>query len=231
MELGSALREFQQSAYSQGEILERRKSSPVGGYSKRGFDISIAATALLFLLPLIILVAFLVWIQDRRNPFFGHARIGSHGRTFKCLKFRSMVTNSADVLAKLLSEDEDAAREWAETQKLRRDPRVTPVGRLLRLSSLDELPQLFNVLSGEMSLVGPRPIVAAEIERYGVDFDHYCACRPGVTGLWQISGRSDTSYAERVRYDVAYASRWSFWRDAAIVARTVPVVLQRKGSY
>ena len=141
-----------------------------------------------------------------------------------------MVTNSGDVLATLLQNDAEAAREWADTQKLRKDPRVTSIGRVLRMTSLDELPQLFNVLLGQMSLVGPRPIVASEVERYGSDFAAYRSCRPGLTGLWQISGRSDCSYAERVGFDVSYANGWSLWRDTVIVARTVPAVLQRKGS-
>lgn len=207
------------------------KAKPIGGVSKRGLDISIAMTALLILAPLMLVVAFLVWWHDRGHPFFGHTRVGCGGRPFKCLKFRSMVKNAGTVLDEVLERDPEAAREWAETQKLRDDPRVTPIGRLLRITSLDELPQLFNVLSGHMSIVGPRPIVISEIDRYGQHYHHYSACRPGVTGLWQVSGRSDVDYDKRVNFDVTYASSWTLWRDAHIIVKTVPIVLNRKGSY
>ena len=203
---------------------------PIGGMPKRAMDVSVAAIALLVFAPIFLLVALAVWGYDRRNPFFGHTRIGHGGRTFRCLKFRSMVPDGAGVLARHLAEDEAAAREWRETRKLRRDPRVTPIGRALRTSSLDELPQLINVLRGEMSLVGPRPIVADAAPRYGHHIATYAACRPGLTGLWQVSGRSDTSYQARVDYDVDYASRHSLLRDLAIMLRTVPVVVVRRGS-
>jgi exopolysaccharide production protein ExoY len=206
-------------------------AKPVGGTSKRIADVTLALLALLILLPIFCIVAALIWRHDGKSPLFGHKRIGREGRPFRCWKFRSMVANADIVLADLLASDPEAAREWAETQKLRQDPRVTPIGRLLRASSLDELPQLINVLAGDMSLVGPRPIVPVEAERYGAAFGHYLLCRPGLTGLWQISGRSDTSYNERIRFDVQYAENWSFWRDAVIVARTIPVLLSRQGSY
>ncbi len=203
---------------------------PVGGLPKRAMDVSIGAIALLMFAPIFLLVALAIWGYDRQTPFFGHMRIGHGGRTFRCLKFRSMVPDGAGILARHLAEDEAAAREWKETRKLRRDPRVTPIGRALRTSSLDELPQLINVLRGEMSLVGPRPIVADEATRYGDHIATYAACRPGLTGLWQVSGRSDTSYEARVGYDVDYASRYSLLRDVAIILRTVPVVVVRRGS-
>ena len=204
--------------------------SPLGGGRKRLFDILIALAALAVLLPIMILVAALVWSYDRQNPLFGHGRIGWGGKSFRCLKFRSMVPNASAVLEQLLQTDERARAEWRETQKLRSDPRVTPIGKILRLSSLDELPQLFNVLKGDMSIIGPRPIVLDEIEKYGADFDRYRSCRPGLTGLWQVSGRSDCSYMDRVRFDVAYTSGWSMRRDIVIFIRTIPVVLARKGS-
>ena len=205
-------------------------SQPVGGRTKRVFDITVALAALLILAPIIVIVAVLIWWHDGGSPFYAHQRVGHGGSRFACFKFRSMVANSPQVLAELLASDVVAAREWAATQKLRSDPRVTPIGRLLRMSSLDELPQLFNVLFGQMSIVGPRPIVFAEVARYGSDYQHYRVCRPGLTGVWQISGRSDTSYAERVRYDVRYTACWSFWRDVLIVLKTVPVVVSRRGS-
>ena len=208
-----------------------RKIGPIGGSSKRIFDVLIAATAILVLLPLMVIVAILVWRHDKESPFFAHRRIGLGGRPFRCFKFRSMVKNSSDVLDALIRSDEHASRQWKEGQKLRDDPRITPIGRIIRASSVDELPQLFNVLRGDMSMVGPRPIVSDEIERYGSNFSQYCACRPGLTGLWQVNGRSDCNYNDRVRFDIAYASQWSIWLDTFIMARTIPVIIGRKGSY
>jgi exopolysaccharide production protein ExoY len=209
----------------------RRSPAPVGGVAKRLLDVTIAATALLFLTPVMMMLAFAIWRHDRSAPWFSHTRIGCRGERFQVFKFRSMVANSADALAEVLRTDAEAAREWAATQKLRRDPRITPIGHILRVSSLDELPQLFNVLMGQMSIVGPRPIVADEVERYGADFDVYKSCRPGLTGLWQVSGRSDCAYTDRVQYDVDYVQNWSLFLDVLIIAKTVPAVLGRKGSY
>ena len=213
-----------------GSAVLEGSDSAVGGVTKRCFDVVLAATALAILLPAFLFAAFLVWRGDRGRVLFGHTRIGRRGAPFRCLKFRSMASNAQEVLANLLASDPAAAREWAETHKLREDPRITPIGRILRVTSLDELPQLLNVLSGQMSLVGPRPIVADEVARYGTSIASYRACRPGITGLWQVSGRSDCSYAERVAFDAHYAANWSLWLDLKIVARTVFVVLARKGS-
>jgi UDP-galactose-lipid carrier transferase len=141
------------------------------------------------------------------------------------------VTESDRVLEKLLFNDPVAAAEWAATQKLRNDPRITSVGRFLRLSSLDELPQLFNVLRGEMSLVGPRPIVQAEVARYGDEIEYYYETKPGLTGLWQVSGRSDTSYERRVRLDVWYVRNWTLWHDIAILLKTIPAVFLQRGAH
>ncbi len=218
------------SSLGTSERFAQADSRPVGGRTKRVFDITVALTALTVLAPLLVIVTVLIWWHDGGSPFFAHQRIGHRGSRFGCLKFRSMVADSSRVLADLLATDALAAQEWMETQKLRNDPPVTSSRRLLRLSSLDELPQLFNVLSGEMSIVGPRPIVFAEVVRYGSDYQHYRVCRPGLTGMWQISGRSDTSYAERIRFDVRYAACWSFWRDVLIVLKTVPAVVNRRGS-
>ncbi len=193
------------------------------------FDISAALAGIAVLSPLLGLIAIAVKI-DGGPVFFAHTRIGRGGRKFNCLKFRSMTTNSADILAQLLKADPIAAAEWRETQKLKNDPRITAIGRLLRASSLDEIPQLINVLRLDMSLVGPRPIVADEVPRYGDNIAQYFAGRPGLTGLWQVSGRSDTSYAQRVALDTQYVSTWSIWRDFAILARTIPAVIRRRGA-
>jgi undecaprenyl-phosphate galactose phosphotransferase len=197
--------------------------------AKLAFDCAAALAGIVVLSPFLGLIAIAVK-SDGGPVFFGHTRIGRDGRRFNCLKFRSMVTNSAAVLADLLANDPAAAAEWEATQKLKNDPRITAVGRLLRASSLDEMPQLLNVLCLDMSLVGPRPIVEAEVARYGENIAQYYAGRPGLTGLWQVSGRSNTSYAERVALDTQYVSTWSFWQDVSILARTIPAVMRRRGA-
>ena len=191
----------------------------------------IAILALLFLAPLMILVAMAVFASDGGPVVFAHRRIGQNGKTFPCLKFRSMAVDAEQRLAALLESDPEARAEWEKDHKLRDDPRVTKLGRFLRRTSLDELPQLINVLRGEMRLVGPRPIVEAEIRKYGRRFSHYCAVKPGITGLWQVSGRNDTTYRARVAMDSIYAQRKTLGLDMMVLFLTVPVVLSRRGSY
>ncbi len=192
---------------------------------------AIAMAAVIFLLPLMIIVAIAVFAHDGGPIVFAHRRIGKDGKNFPCLKFRSMAVDAEDRLRELLANDPEARAEWEKDHKLRNDPRVTKLGDFLRRTSLDELPQLFNVLRGEMSLVGPRPIVAAEISKYGKRFQHYCAVKPGITGLWQISGRNDTTYRARVAMDCIYAKSRSPGLDLAVLLFTVPAVLSRRGSY
>ena len=202
----------------------------VHAYTKRGLDVVMAGLALAVLLPVFAVLALLVR-RDGGPIFFAHTRIGQNGLGFGCLKFRSMHTDSQEALANLLATSPAARAEWEATRKLKHDPRVTRIGRFLRATSLDELPQLINVLRGEMSLVGPRPVTAVELEEfYGAAAAHYMSVRPGITGLWQVSGRSDTRYAQRVALDVAYATQPSLWRDIQILARTPLVVLARKGA-
>ncbi|MCL9999360.1 MAG: sugar transferase [Erythrobacter sp.] len=196
----------------------------------RALDIVIAALALVFFAPLLVLIAAAIACTDPGPVFFRHRRVGLGGKTFGCWKFRTMVVGAEARLAEILVRDPEAAREWAESQKLTHDPRVTPLGNFLRRSSLDELPQLFNVLVGEMSIVGPRPIVETEAARYGQHFALYCLVRPGITGLWQISGRSDIHYFERVLLDVRYVSSRTVLRDMRIILLTVPSVLAARGS-
>lgn len=198
--------------------------------SKKIFDFSLALLLILFLGPLLIIISMLIKL-DGGSVLFGHTRVGENGKLFRCWKFRSMVPNAADVLAQVLATDPEARAEWARDFKLRNDPRVTRVGRFLRKTSLDELPQLFNVLCGEMSLVGPRPIVSAEVDRYGAAFLDYVACRPGITGLWQVSGRNDVDYASRVALDRQYVRSWSFLSDMRILFKTPLVVVRRSGAY
>ena len=197
----------------------------------RALDLAVAVPALVFLAPLLVLVSLAVALERKGPVIFAHPRLGRGGRTFHVLKFRSMRTDGEAVLARHLRETPAAAAEWAADHKLRDDPRVTPLGRFLRKSSLDELPQLFNVVRGEMSIVGPRPIVQAEVERYGRFYEAYCSVRPGITGVWQVSGRNDVSYRRRVAMDAVYAKRKSVPLDLEIMLATIPAVLLRKGSY
>jgi exopolysaccharide production protein ExoY len=197
----------------------------------RALDLTIALSILLFTLPLLIVVALMVRMQDGGRAVFAHERVGHNGRMFKCLKFRSMVLDADRRLAELLASDPYARAEWDRDHKLKCDPRITRVGAFLRRSSLDELPQLFNVLRGDMSIVGPRPIVTAEISRYGRRFQHYCAVKPGITGLWQVSGRNDVAYRRRVAMDTLYARHKSLAWDIKLLLLTVPAVLFASGSY
>jgi undecaprenyl-phosphate galactose phosphotransferase len=203
---------------------------PFSRVIKSVFDLIAATVLLLLLAPLLLGLAMLIK-ADGGPVFYRHRRIGAGGRMFDCIKFRSMVADADGGLRRLLSTDPSAAAEWAATQKLRNDPRITAIGGFLRASSLDELPQLLNVLRGEMSLVGPRPIVRAEIARYGSNIEHYYAAKPGLTGLWQVSGRSDMSYARRVQLDVWYVRNWSLWHDLAILCKTVPAVFLQRGAH
>ena len=185
----------------------------------------------LILLPLICLIALLVRLDSPGPIFYGQRRLGQHGRPFTAWKFRSMVVNGDQVLSEFLATHPGCRDEWEQERKLKRDPRVTRIGRLLRRTSLDELPQLWNVLRGQMSLVGPRPIVGDEIRYYADKFELYKRVLPGITGLWQVSGRSDVTYTERVNLDAYYVRNWSIWLDIYILLRTVWVVLMGDGAY
>ncbi len=204
-------------------------AQPAARGIKVAFDVIVSATILAMLSPVFFVLALLTR-RDGGRSLFGHRRVGTNKRDFHCLKFRTMVVNSADVLRDLLARDIAAAKEWEDTQKLTDDPRVTSIGKFLRATSLDELPQLLNILRLEMSLVGPRPIVEQEVIRYDDDIAYYDKVRPGLTGLWQVSGRSDTSYKQRVQLDCWYVRNWSLWHDTAILLKTVPAVLKRQGA-
>ncbi len=200
------------------------------GFWKRAFDVISSLAGLLVLSPALLTVALLIWAQDGGSAIYGHKRIGRHGRIFKCWKFRSMVRNGDEVLAAHLAANPEAEKEWIATQKLSDDPRVTLVGRFIRKTSLDELPQLWNVLFGEMSIIGPRPIVRSELDRYGKDRRFYLLVRPGITGLWQVSGRSSTTYTRRIELDRLYVETWSYAQDAEILLRTPLAVLKGEGA-
>jgi len=190
----------------------------------------LALVLLVLLAPLMLVIAMLIARRDGMPVLFAHYRVGRNGKLFRCMKFRSMLRNSEQVLADLLRDDPQARAEWARDQKLTDDPRITPIGHFLRRSSLDELPQLLNVLRGEMSLVGPRPITVAELTRYGSVRWDYLSVPPGLTGLWQVSGRNNTTYEERVAFDREYVHRRSPWLDLKILLKTVKVVVARDGA-
>lgn len=208
-----------------------KRSSRLDALAVRTLDIIFASSALLFLAPLLLLVAALVYIVDPGPIFFAHRRVGRNGRSFPCLKFRSMVVDAEDRLNELLATDAEAREEWLRDFKLRNDPRITRIGHFLRKTSLDELPQFLNVVRGEMSIVGPRPIVEGEVHRYGRYFAEYMQVKPGLTGLWQVSGRNNVSYRRRVALDTSYARNRNLGLDLRILAMTVPAVLLARGSY
>lgn len=208
----------------------RVEANPHHAGAIRMLDIIVAGAALTLLSPVLLAVALAIKLFDPGPLLFAHKRLGEGGRPFRCLKFRSMTVDADVRLARLLEVDPAARAEWAETHKLRSDPRITPIGRFLRRSCLDELPQLVNVLRGEMSLVGPRPITAAEAARYGRHFPVYCSLKPGITGLWQVKRQDQTSYRRRVAFDLAYARSRSLALNCAILLLTVPSVLRGQGA-
>jgi exopolysaccharide production protein ExoY len=196
---------------------------PIGLTSKRVIDVVLALSGIFLLAPWL-LMCFLVTVASPGPVLFRHRRVGFNGKYFDCLKFRTMVIDAPERLGQLLDTDPVAAAEWTANRKLRNDPRVTAIGAILRKSSLDELPQLFNVLKGDMSIVGPRPVTEEELVRYSSAVDAYYACRPGITGLWQVSGRSTTTFNKRVACDRFYAHNWSVALDAKIIVATIPAV-------
>jgi exopolysaccharide production protein ExoY len=207
-----------------------RKLSLFERTTKRTIDIVGALFFFMLFGPLYLLVALGVAVSMGRPVHFWQTRLGERGQRFRFYKFRSMVRDSDVVLDEFLSRNDMARTEWDTFQKLEKDPRITPIGQLIRKLSLDELPQFWNVLKGDMSLVGPRPCMERQRSLYGKGWEHYCAMRPGITGLWQVSGRNRLSYARRVELDVEYISNWSLWLDIKILFRTVRAVIITEGS-
>jgi Undecaprenyl-phosphate galactose phosphotransferase WbaP len=198
---------------------------------KRCLDVSLILLTAPILLLVMGVVSAMVMLSSPGPIFYSHRRIRKNGAFFSMWKFRTMCVNSAEVLEDYLSRHPEARSEWNKTHKLRHDPRITPIGSFLRRYSLDELPQLWNVLTGHMSLVGPRPIVAAEVEKYADSFECYCRVKPGLTGLWQVSGRSELTYDERVALDCEYVNHWSLRRDFGILLKTINVVVNQDGAF
>ena len=198
--------------------------------AKRCLDVCVSLLAITVLTPLFLLLALAIKM-DGGPAFFAHTRIGKGGAVFKCYKLRTMCVNSDARLLKFLKNDEQARLEWKTHFKIKHDPRITTLGHLLRKSSIDELPQLFNVIKGDMSLVGPRPIIQEELKLYGEDISYYLSARPGITGLWQISGRNDLDYAKRVALDTEYVTHWRHTLDFKILIKTAGVVIAQRGAY
>jgi len=217
-----------------GEIgfeVPQRLCHTSAGIIKRAVDLILTVPILIILSPLFLLIAAAIKVTSRGPAIFGHTRHGFGGKTFDALKFRTMHQNGESLLTRHFQKHPEERITWNRDQKLKCDPRVTPVGKWLRRYSLDELPQLWNVLLGQMSLVGPRPIVSSEVLKYGRGYDLYGRVRPGMTGLWQVSGRNNTTYLERVAFDEYYVRNWSIWLDTYILVRTLRAVLYAEGAY
>ncbi|MCL2411895.1 MAG: undecaprenyl-phosphate galactose phosphotransferase WbaP [Treponema sp.] len=198
---------------------------------KRFMDICVVTIGGLLFLPFLLIIIFLIKISSRGPIFYKQKRLGKNGKHFWAYKFRTMAIDADEKLKKLLETNPSLKAEWEQTHKLLKDPRITAIGKLLRRTSIDEIPQFFNILRGEMSLVGPRPIVDAEIEKYGEDYENVFSTTPGLTGLWQVSGRSNANYTDRVAYDIYYLQSWSVWLDLWIIFKTFGVVLIGRGAY
>jgi len=211
--------------------LRNNLARPLNRYLKAIFDFIVTLVGTLAISPILVFIALWIYKDSPGPVIFKHIRIGKNGKEFPCYKFRSMCIDAKEKLEKLLDTDPEARAEWEKDFKLKNDPRITKSGAFLRKTSLDELPQIFNVLKGEMSLVGPRPIIKAEMERYGEYINDYLMVKPGITGMWQVSGRNDIDYTERVLLDSWYVRNWSIWIDLVMLFKTIAVVLFRKGAY
>ena len=198
---------------------------------KRVLDIVMVIIGGILLLPFLLLIALIIKLSSPGPVLYKHKRIGKDGKEFAFYKFRSMTADAEKQLKELMEKDAALKEEWEKTQKLQNDPRITTFGKILRRTSIDEFPQFINILKGEMSLVGPRPIVYDEIQKYGKDFNRIFSNKPGLTGLWQVSGRSDAEYHDRISYDTYYLQNWSIWLDLWIIFKTFGVVLFGKGAY
>ena len=211
--------------------LKNNLARPLNRYIKTFLDYILTIIGTVLIAPILLFIALWIYKDSPGPVIYKHVRIGKGGKAFPCYKFRSMVMNSKEMLDDLLARDPEARAEWERDFKLKNDPRITKSGAFLRKTSLDELPQLFNVLKGEMSLVGPRPIVQEELARYGEFIDDYLMVKPGITGMWQVNGRSDTTYDERVQMDSWYVRNWNVWLDFMLLWRTIKAVVAGKGAY
>ena len=223
-----------ESLFDERLVLLRLKNNlarPLNRWLKTIFDYTLTIVGTILISPILLFIAVWIYKDSPGTVIFKHTRIGKNGKPFPCYKFRSMCVDAKEKLAELLANDPAARAEWEKSFKLKNDPRITKSGAFLRKTSLDELPQIFNVLKGEMSLVGPRPIIKEELARYGEYVGDYLMVKPGITGMWQVSGRSDTTYNERVQLDSWYVRNWSVWLDVMLLWRTIIAVLGRRGAY
>ena len=223
-----------ESLFNEKLMLLRLKNNlarPINRWIKTIFDYVLTITGTIAISPILIVIALWIYKDSPGPVIFKHRRIGKNGKEFNCYKFRSMCVDAKERLEQLLKTDPEAKAEWEKDFKLKNDPRITKSGAFLRKTSLDELPQIFNVLKGEMSLVGPRPIIRDEMVRYGEYINDYLMVKPGITGMWQVSGRSDTDYKQRVQLDSWYVRNWSIWLDTMLLWRTIKIVAQCKGAY
>lgn len=223
-----------ESLFNEKLMLLRLKNNlarPVNRWIKTSFDYVLTITGTIVISPILIVIALWIYKDSPGPVIFKHRRIGKNGKEFNCYKFRSMCVDAKEKLEQLLKTNPEAKAEWEKDFKLKNDPRITKSGAFLRKTSLDELPQIFNVLKGEMSLVGPRPIIKDEMVRYGEYINDYLMVKPGITGMWQVSGRSDTDYKQRVQLDSWYVRNWSVWLDTMLLWRTMKIVAQCKGAY
>ncbi len=223
-----------ESLFNEKIMLLRLKNNlarSINRWIKTIFDYVLTITGTIAISPILIIIALWIYKDSPGPVIFKHRRIGKNGKEFNCYKFRSMCVDAKERLEQLLKTDPKAKAEWEKDFKLKNDPRITKSGAFLRKTSLDELPQIFNVLKGEMSLVGPRPIIKDEMIRYGEYINDYLMVKPGITGMWQVSGRSDTDYKQRIQLDIWYVRNWSVWLDTMLLWRTVKIVLQCKGAY
>ncbi|MBD2138475.1 sugar transferase [Anabaena sp. FACHB-1237] len=204
-----------------------------GDFFKRLFDIIFSLSVLIMFSPLYIILAIIVAFSSQGPIFYIQKRVGKNYRSFNCIKFRTMVTNADEILAQIMETSPELKEEFASNFKLKKDPRITKIGHFLRMTSLDEFPQFWNVLIGDMSVVGPRPLVTDELPKYGDAMDDVLTIRPGITGLWQVSGRNDIPYPRRVQIDLYYAKNRNFWLDLQIILKTINVVImpKNKGAY
>jgi lipopolysaccharide/colanic/teichoic acid biosynthesis glycosyltransferase len=204
-----------------------------GDIVKRLFDIIFALSVLVFCSPIYLVLAIAIAATSSGSIFYIQERVGKNYRHFNCIKFRTMIPDADRVLSEMMAKSADLRQEFSENFKLKQDPRITKIGKFLRTTNLDEFPQFLNVLKGEMSIVGPRPLVPDELERYGTDIDRVLTIRPGITGLWQVSGRNNIPYPQRVRIDVSYVKRRNFWLDVRIVIKTIllTVFTKNNGAY
>lgn len=213
------------------KLMRKQKTTRPLYWLKRVMDIIFCLLSLPLVMPLGLLLCLWIRLDSKGTAIYRQERIGHNGQPFIIYKFRTMVSNAEEILEACLADNQGLANEWRQTQKLKDDPRLTRAGRFLRKTSLDELPQLFNIIRGQMSIVGPRPIVDSEKERYGSRFAEYCEVLPGLTGLWQVSGRNNTTYAQRVALDHFYVNNWSIWLDFQIILRTVPLIFRGNGAF